>query len=167
MTFSSKDEATLIPLLARKSYHLPGNTWRQDWVQWLRNNHIIVGICLHHPYHPIERWERIIVLLGSMSFALVTINIYYLLSFVNNPSISDFDPSEVLYTLSSGNGGPNYTITAGMAGLWIVGGVFHSMFDVVVWQAAACSWFHPGTDCVCVCVLGGSVSMQEGFINVD
>jgi hypothetical protein len=138
------DEELLVPLLARKSYHLPGNNWIQDWIQWMRNSHIILGICLHHRLHPIERWERIVVLLGSMGFALLALNMYYVLWWNDPTAMADFDPSEVLYTFNSG-GGNAFVVTKGMAGLWIVGGVCHSLFDLIVWQAAACSAFHPGT----------------------
>lgn len=34
--------------LARRAYHLPGNSWRQDLSMYIRNNHLIFGLCCHH-----------------------------------------------------------------------------------------------------------------------
>lgn len=146
-------DSILIPLLAQKSYHLPGNSWRQDWVQWMKNNHIVFGICFCDKLHPIEWWERIIVMLGSMSFALIAINIYYLLwdwdEFVfNDETATDapgFDPESELYSITIF--GTTYAITQGMIVLWTFGGLLHSVFDFTVWQTSACACCHPGGRC--------------------
>jgi len=71
-------EEVLIPLLARRSCHLPGNDWQDDWIQFMRNNHIVFGICLCHRLHPLEWWERIMALLGSIAIGLIATNIAYL-----------------------------------------------------------------------------------------
>jgi len=138
------DEEVLIPLLAQKSYHLPGNTWKQDWIQFQKNNHIVFGICMHHKLHPIEWWERIIVLLGSMSFALLAINIYYL---VRALDYSDRvgDPSVELYSITIA--GTEYAITQGTVVLWTFGSLCSAIFDFAVWQTSACACFHPGGRC--------------------
>ena len=146
-------DAVLIPLLAQKSYHLPGNSWREDWVQWMRNNHIVFGICFCNRLHPIEWWERIIVLLGSMSFALIALNIYYLLWVVDDVyygngedgTADGFDPQQELYSVTIFQ--QTYAITAGTVVLWTFGGLFHSIWDFTVWQMSACACFHPGGRC--------------------
>ena len=142
-------DAVLIPLLAQKSYHLPGNSWREDWIQWMRNNHIVFGICFCNRLHPIEWWERIIVLLGSMSFALIALNIYYLLWVVDDVyygngedgTADGFDPQQELYSVTFNQ--QTYAITAGTVVLWTFGGLFHSIWDFTVWQMSACACFHP------------------------
>ena len=156
----TRDEI-LVPLLARRSFHLPGNTWRQDWVQWMRNNHIVFGTCFHHPLHPIETWERMIVLLGSVSFAMVATNIGYVWDWYDGED-HRFDPDEVAYrwnvttaTAAHGNGDgeetgedhPGYAtveITYGTLILWTFGCTFHSLFDILVWNLSACACCHPG-----------------------
>lgn len=70
-TSSMTSEEVLIPLLAQRSCHLPGNDWQQDWIQFMRNNHIVFGICLCHRLHPLEWWERIMALLGSVAVGCV------------------------------------------------------------------------------------------------
>lgn len=134
---TATDEGVLIPLLARRSYHLPGNTWWDDWLQWLKNNHILFGICLHHPLHPLETWERCLYLTASISFGLVaTGTIYYLQTYH-----AQFMEQEIVVAPTI----PNYLhITYGMLALWTLGGAFHSIFDMVVWHVMACACCHPG-----------------------
>ncbi|KAG7349999.1 hypothetical protein IV203_012596 [Nitzschia inconspicua] len=158
-TYSSKNTAIpdsiLIPLLAQKSYHLPNLTWKEDWIQWMRNNHIVFGICFCHKLHPIEWWERIIVLLGSMSFALIAINIYYVLwdldhlvnseNSGNYDSTAGFDPQREVFYFSLF--GATHIITEGTIVLWTFGGILNAVFDFCVWQTSACACCHPGGRC--------------------
>jgi len=37
-----------------------------------------------------------------------------------------------------------YVITKGMIVLWTLGGIFHSIFDVCIWNIMACACCHPG-----------------------
>jgi hypothetical protein len=142
---STIPDSILIPLLAQKSYHLPYNNWQQDWVQWMRNNHVVFGICFCYKLHPIEWWERIIVLLSSMSFALIAINIYYLWWELDEyvlPEENDIDPYQQLYSVTIF--GKNFVITQATIVLWTVGGIIHSVWDFTIWQMAACACCHPG-----------------------
>ena len=157
-------EELLIPLLTRRSFHLPGNTRQQDWWQWMANNHLIFGIWCHHPLHPIETWERIVVLSGSIAFALVACNIAYVWDWSNGTS-NDFNPHHILYSFTLGGGedanyeedavddtnqdttntnGMTINITYGMLLLWTFGCTFHSLFDLCIWNVSACACFHPG-----------------------
>jgi hypothetical protein len=129
----SCDEETIVPLLAGRSCHLPGNNWRADWIQWFRNNHILFGICLHHPLHPLEWWERSLALAASVSFGLVATNIVY--------QLDQFDHERMSEELFSVDG---HTVTKGMALLWTFGGLGHSIFDMFVWHVMACACCHPG-----------------------
>lgn len=155
----------LIPLLAKRSFHLPNNSKLDDWIQWMKNNHIILGICCHHPLHPIETWERFIVLLGSIAFALVATNIAYIWDWYDGNDY-EFNPNHIIYTFNFGNGDDGedngddnvndgddgisasniseISITYGMLLLWTFGCTFHSIFDILVWNLSACACCHPG-----------------------
>ena len=72
----------------------------------MRNNHIVFGLCFHHRWHPIETWERVIVLSASLSYSLVAANIGYVLDWdrygaeegaVGVAGVAGFDPSAVAY----------------------------------------------------------------------
>jgi hypothetical protein len=120
----------------------------------MRNNHVVFGICLCNKLHPIEWWERIIVLLSSMSFALVAINVYYIWWGFNEYVIPDenaagFDPYQQWYSVTIF--GTTYAITEGTVVLWTVGGIVHSIWDFTVWQMAACACCHPGGRCYDSC----------------
>jgi hypothetical protein len=65
-------------LLAARSPHLPGHSWCGDWVQWMRNNHPLLGICCKYPDHPIGIRQRLIILVGSIAFGLSATNFIYL-----------------------------------------------------------------------------------------
>ena len=129
------DQDTLIPLLARRSYHIPGNDWQADWRQWFGNNHILFGVCLHHPWHPVEWWERTLALTASVAFGLVATNCVMYISYL--------DPMAMKVVLFSINNG-SFDITQGMLVLWTVGGLCHSIFDMIVWTTMACACCHPG-----------------------
>lgn len=134
---NNADEGVLIPLLARRSYHLPGNGWWSDWFQWLRNNHILLGICFHHPLHPLETWERCLFITASISFGLVATGTVYYLQLFHSSAME-----QELVTLPFQ--GVEYRITHGMIALWTLGGVCHSIFDMLVWHVMACACCHPG-----------------------
>ena len=129
-------EATIIPLLARRSCHLPGNSWCDDWVQYMRNNHLLFGICLHHRLHPLEWWERILAMMGSVSFGLVATMLAALYD-VYYPDAMD----HVLVAYDQ------YVITKGMLVLWSLGAICHSLFDFFMWRIMACAICHPGGAC--------------------
>jgi len=161
-TSATYDEI-VVPLLVRRSFHLPNNTPHQDWIQWMKNNHIIFGICFHHPLHPIETWERLIVFSGSIAFALVATNMAYICDLFDGNEI-EFNPNHIIYSFTWGDGDDNgdygddlytmnnnndtairtFNITYGMILLWTFGCTFHSIFDVLVWNVSACSCFQPG-----------------------
>lgn len=129
----ARKEDFVIPLLARRSYHLPGNDWWADWRQWFCNNHILFGICLHHPLHPLEWWERLLALVASVSFGLVATNSVNEIYRYDRETMEE----EVLSLLG-------FPISRGMILLWTFGGLFHSIFDIVIWKIMACSCCHPG-----------------------
>ena len=60
---TDEDDAIIVALLNR-SYHLPNYNYYQDLYQYITNNHPVFGICLHHKYHPVGMYVRIISLIG-------------------------------------------------------------------------------------------------------
>jgi len=126
------DENTIVPLLAGRSTHLPGNTWYQDWIEWMKNNHILLGICLHHPLHPLGWEKRFVALIGSIAFGLSSTTVMYLWDV--------YDPErmrETLFYVPFMDG--NFVVTKGMLLLWSLGGAAHSAFDLMVWYIMA--WY--------------------------
>jgi hypothetical protein len=124
----------VIPLLARRSFHLPGNNLWQDWCQWFGNNHIVFGICLHHRLHPVTWWERILALVASISFGFVATSIVYEMYQTNWATME----TKVI------NLGGQLAITKGMLILWTFGGLCHTIFDLAVWKIMACACCQPG-----------------------
>jgi hypothetical protein len=137
------DEDVLIPLLVRRSYHLPGNNWYEDWIQWFRNNHILLGICLHHPVHPLETWERYLLLLSSISFGLVATSFVYQL-YDRYPGVMALPLLAATDALGMWTDLFQTRITVGTIALWTVGGLFHSLYDMLIWHVMACACCHPG-----------------------
>jgi hypothetical protein len=137
------DEDVLIPLLVRRSYHLPGNNWSEDWIQWFRNNHILLGICLHHPVHPLETWERYLLLLSSISFGLVATSFVYQL-YDRYPGVMALPLLAATDALGMWTDLFQTRITVGTIALWTVGGLFHSLYDMLIWHVMACACCHPG-----------------------
>jgi hypothetical protein len=157
----SQEEKELIAALGLRSYHLPGNNWCQDWLQYFANNHPIFGICCHHKGHPIGMRMRIINLFGSIVFGLCVTNVIWLWFLYSTE-----DANTALVTISSGGfslGGNNATnnatiinndsiivsgqgiqLTEGMVALWTVGGGLHALFDNTIWYVTACVCCLPG-----------------------
>ena len=131
---------TIVPLLAMQAYHLPGNTWCQDWRQYMTNNHPVFGICCHHPLHPIGACTRIVALIGSVIFGLALTNFFYLF-FLWNPEYNQ-DVITVLF-----GDDQEYVLTTGMLLLWTVGGSIHAFYNLVMWHIAACVCCRTGGCC--------------------
>jgi len=154
----------IIPLLAMRKYHLPGNNYCQDWIQYIRNNHPLLGIFFHQKLHPLRWGQRIVFLLGSISFGLivtsfVTLLYAYLRKDMNSILICFKDVSEGFIltnttsttSSSSSSDSPNgssgtckFSITYGMVTLWTLGGLVHSIFDISLWFLSACCCLLPG-----------------------
>jgi hypothetical protein len=144
---SETDE--LVQLLALQSYHLPGNNWRQDWLQFMSNNHPVFGICCHNKVHPIKTFTRIVALIGTVTFGLAITNFFYMFLLWN----PEFD--RVLVSVATANGG--FVLTTGMLLLWTAGGGIHCMFNLAMWHIAACACCQSGgclESCACCPSLG-------------
>jgi len=128
------NDAVVIPLLIQRSCHLPGYTWMQDWQQYMCNNHALFGICLHDRRHPVETWERCLSLAGSIAFGLFATTLAYLWQ---QYDVDGMERSVVTI-------GRGYSVTWGMLLLWTLGGICHSLFDLVMWHVMACACCHAG-----------------------
>lgn len=160
---SSQERNEVIPALALRSYHLPGNSWCDDWFQYFANNHPVLGICCHNRLHPIRMRMRIINLIGSIVFGLAVTNMIWLWFIYNED-----DAQSPVLTLSLGGvsvGGANNAtgaqiddtnsnnnnnsqqqieVTQGMVMLWTLGGGLHALFDNTIWYVTACVCCLPG-----------------------
>mmetsp|Transcript_4274 Transcript_4274/g.9179 ORF Transcript_4274/g.9179 Transcript_4274/m.9179 type:complete len:923 (-) Transcript_4274:396-3164(-) len=117
--------------LAARAYHFPGNTWCEDWVQYMGNTHLVFGIFFHHPLHPVRSWERCVILLGSVSVGLLVSNLIYLW-FVH----MEFGMDDTVLSLGPRN---SLDVTKLMIALWTLGSFVHTCFDLLVWHIKACT----------------------------
>lgn len=142
-----EEELYLRRLLARRSFHLPNHNWCQDWLQFIANNHPLLGIFMHHPLHPLQLGHRILILIGSVAFGLTATNSVYLWYVYSNE-----DMNKILIQISLGNVPLNISdeelkITYGMLALWTFGSMLHSLFDICMWFLTACTCFLEGGAC--------------------
>jgi hypothetical protein len=141
-----EEENYVRKLLARRSMHLPDQSWCGDWIQFIRNNHPLFGLCLHHPLHPLQFGHRIFILIGSIAFGLTATNGVYLWYAYSNE-----DMNEILVQVSLGNNPlvsqQDLKVTHGMVALWTWGCILHSMFDISLWFLTACICFLEGGPC--------------------
>lgn len=92
-----EEEAVIRQKLSIRSYHLPSNTWSQDYIMYIKNNHLVFGLCCHHRLHPVTFKHRLILLLGSLAFGLTVTNAVYLYFLYGE---KDYDDTAVSFSLS-------------------------------------------------------------------
>ncbi len=143
------EQMYIIRLLSRRAFHLPNHNWAQDWLQYMKNNHPLFGICFHHPLHPLKIPNRLYLLLASTSFGLAATNCVYLYYALN-----DEEMDKTLVKIIFEKDSPlNFReiealeITYGMVTLWTFGGILHSLFDICMWYLSACACFLSGASC--------------------
>lgn len=143
--------AQIVPALANRNYHLPGNNYLKDWIQYFCNNHPVLGMCFAHPLHPITLCQRLIVLIGSICSGLCITNAVYL--WFLNYHEDGVDGEFVSIQLGGGNFTSGNTtsyyvshvsVTNHQVFLWTVGGAIHCIFDLSVWYISACACCHVG-----------------------
>ena len=133
------EQETLIHYLRLRSAHLPGNNWYQDWCQFIKNNHPLLGLFFHHPLHPLQFNQRIYLFLASISFGLLATNCVYLYYML---STEEFDEKviRIYLQVKDGNFEP-FEISRGMLTLWCNNGILHAIFDLALWHLSACTCF--------------------------
>lgn len=127
----------IVPYLAARAYHIPGNTWWQDWYQFcIANNHEVFGIFLHYKHHPVDQFERLLVLLMSIGASLIVSN-FFLLYFLWRDGLEQKTVNATLgdHMLAY----EHYRVAS-----FTVGALIVSMFNLSVWYIAACGCFEAG-----------------------
>lgn len=135
----------IIPRLAKRAYHLEdGNTWWQDWIQYQRNTHPVLSVCMYHPWHPIRWQQRIVILLGSIAVGLTITNCVYL-GFLNSEQAYGVNAIyDATGQISEAVSSSKYTVEQGLFFLLTVGSFVHSCFDILIWYLLACACFREG-----------------------
>mmetsp|Transcript_4122 Transcript_4122/g.5916 ORF Transcript_4122/g.5916 Transcript_4122/m.5916 type:complete len:407 (+) Transcript_4122:51-1271(+) len=150
---SGAPASLVVPALAARAFHLPGNTWTQDWRQYILNNHPVLGLCCHHKLHPLTCCQRILVLIGSISCGLFVSNSIYLYFLTTAGSIDDnffavsLDANVTVQEDIDVSGTNEIVLTNYQMALWTVGTTIHSVFDVSIWFIAACGCCQTGGAC--------------------
>jgi hypothetical protein len=146
---------TIVPYLADRAYHLPGNTWIQDWVQYFTNNHPVLGICCHDRRHPVGTGRRILILIGSIACGLAISNLIYL--YFHNAAGAAAEQEFVSFSLNANVtfSQTNLTVTEisftnYQVALWTLGTSIHALFDLSVWYFSACACCQPGGSLECL-----------------
>ena len=118
--------------------------------RYFANNHPLLGICCHHPRHPIRTPMRLLNLFASVVFGLLLTNMIWLFFVLSD----EYESEHAVLTISLG-GSVDYAtnttrfdsipdkdseiaITEGMIMLWTLGGGLHALFDNTVWYLSAC-----------------------------
>lgn len=133
-------EEQLKYLFARRSCHLPGNSWWQDWLQFICNNHPLFGLCLHHKLHPLTLYDRISILISSISFGLIATNLVYLHFLIAD---KNFEEDIIRLNLEVWEGfNIQAVLTSGVATLLLFNGILHVLFDISMWHLSAATCCH-------------------------
>lgn len=128
---AKEEDIKLQRLFAARSAHLPGNNWCQDWTQWMRNNHPILGLCCRHPLNPVGVFPRCVILLSSISFGMIATNLVYLF-YRYHPDAND-SLVDINYNNSS------FQVTYETIMLWTLAGLLHTLADLGMWHLTACA----------------------------
>jgi len=130
-----EDTRRLKRRLAARAYHFPGNTWCEDWFQYISNTHTVLGLFFHHPLHPLKLQERLVILFGSIAIGLTISNLTYM-HFIK----IGIDIDEELFRVNlSWMGMSEIIITKLMITLWTLGSFLHTVFDLGLWHMKACT----------------------------
>eukprot|EP00545_Synedropsis_sp_CCMP1620_P001019 CAMPEP_0119005200 /NCGR_PEP_ID=MMETSP1176-20130426/1580_1 /TAXON_ID=265551 /ORGANISM="Synedropsis recta cf, Strain CCMP1620" /LENGTH=312 /DNA_ID=CAMNT_0006956977 /DNA_START=112 /DNA_END=1050 /DNA_ORIENTATION=- len=131
----SDADKLIIQRLAMKAFHIPGNSYWEDWVMFVRNNHILLSFFLSHPLHPFGRKERALNLVASLSFGLAATSSVTLWYYYNDKAMNE--------TVISLFGAIN--ISHGMITTAIFGGLCNVFFDFFIWFLQVCPLCQPGS----------------------
>ena len=145
-TEEQRIERLLVPKLASRAYHLPGNDFGQDWKQYVLNNHPVLGICFHHRLHPLKTGSRLIMLLGSFAFGIAITNAIYFY-FIFTGIDSNTEAFALSISMKSGDEGDSpstISFSYGLVALLTVGSGSNALFDRFVWSLGACKICRPG-----------------------
>lgn len=142
LTEGEEYERRVVPKLASRSYHLPGNGFWGDYSQYLRNNHPAWGICCHSRLHPLKFKQRLVMLLASFACGISITNIIYL--WFQNKGLSDQEAVFSVNYATRSSESQTYTVTNGLVALVTVGSATNAVFDRTIWSLSACGCCRPG-----------------------
>lgn len=131
----------IVPYLASRSFHLPGNGWCRDWFQYvIANNHTFFSLFCAHKDHPVTNFERVLIFLASLTGSLVISNGFYIIFLIkdNGHLVS----TRLLQHSKVFKGGvvcSNYEFA-----VMTIGALMHSLFNYTIWQVAACGCCEAG-----------------------
>ena len=128
----TEQEKDIVQRLARRSFHLPGNSFWQDWHSFVGNNHPLFGFRCAHEYHPFGLQQRLINLIASIAFGLAATSMVVLWYYYEEK-----DMGEVALTLLG------YSLTKGNMSLLFFGSGLHVLFDLSLWYMQACPFCRP------------------------
>eukprot|EP00986_Skeletonema_menzelii_P001582 scaffold417_cov151-Skeletonema_menzelii.AAC.6 len=155
--------------LARRAYHLPNNTYCQDYRQYIANCHLIFGLFCYDKRSPVRIKHRVLLLCGSLAFGLNITNIIYLWGnqvFHDDEITSTFRewattkiPTNLYNSTSATNtlledtiledASARFKVSMGsqLTILWTVGAAIHAAFDMALWHMISCGYcsYRPNT----------------------
>lgn len=157
--YSEWEREELIPALARRAFHLPGYSACKDWVQFHTNTHPLIGICFHHPKHPVKWPMRTLMLIGSLILGLLVSNIIWLFFALKldgkedravltivvtglNATHAKYQP-KAAFNSTTTNDDLTLSVTEAMVLTWTIGALAHAIYDTTIWFLAACLWCFP------------------------
>uniref|UniRef100_A0A7S4MSS6 Uncharacterized protein n=1 Tax=Odontella aurita TaxID=265563 RepID=A0A7S4MSS6_9STRA len=117
----SKEHRVIIRKLSTRDYHLPGNSYWPDYVQFISNNHPLLSFCYAHPLHPFSIRDRIFCLVGSLTFGLGATCAVWLYFYFRGLSTVDIGP---------------LALSEPVVGL--VASVLNAGFDMCIWYMQMC-----------------------------
>lgn len=122
-------EAT-IDALGRRAFHLPASkTWKDDWFQYIANNHPFLAVFLSFRMSPIGLGEKITGLAVSILIALSVTNAAFLFKEMDNP-LND----EIISISLGGRDSENeFHLTLLLLTLWFGASLLHAIHDALVW----------------------------------
>lgn len=140
--------------LADQRYHLPGNDWKSDYIQYFSNNHPLFGIFCHDRDHPIGWRMRLLCFFSSIFFGLAITNFVWLwaqksgqdstLVTVQTSNVLNNQTTEYTQYIINTDANNNVAVTTDMIVLWTVGDTIHGAFDNLIWTLTICSCCDPG-----------------------
>lgn len=129
------EEKLIIQRLSMKAFHIPGNSYWEDWLMFVKNNHIILSFFFSHPLHPFGRKERTLNLVASLAFGLAAVSSVKLWYFYNEKAMNDTVVS--LFGL--------FNVTHGMITTAFFGSLCNVFFDFFIWFLQVCPLCQPGS----------------------
>lgn len=148
--------------LARRAYHLPDNTYCQDYRQYIANCHLIFGLFCYDKRSPVRIKHRVLLLCGSLAFGLNITNIIYLWGnqvFHDDEITSAFRewattkiPTNIFNGTKATNtiledtiledASTRFKVDMGsqLTILWTVGAGIHAAFDMALWHMISCGY---------------------------